>query len=210
MYIGVSYGTAYTLGDFASTDVSDLDSGFADRGNKFDLYGGYFLDDRWTLTGTFRYQNFDTKIDEVVDDFNEANAGSSFTGRAGEWEVYSLLVGTSYKINISPKFAFFPRVALGPMLVDTPGLSANAPDANISQNYSRSSETGFGIGYEAGIGLRTNLGKRLALLPTFTFSGGFATVKDVVTTTDNVVVTSNYTPLIQSFNLGISIAYLFY
>ncbi|MEO1259365.1 MAG: hypothetical protein AAFZ15_11240 [Bacteroidota bacterium] len=49
-----------------------------------------------------------------------------------------------------------------------------------------------------------------SLLPTFTFSGGIVTFNDVVTTSDNASVTNDYQPVIQSFNLGLSLGYGFY
>ena len=47
-------------------------------------------------------------------------------------------------------------------------------------------------------------------MPTFTFSGGLITIPDVIITTDNVSVISDYQPQIQSFNLGLSLAYKIY
>ncbi|MDD7886931.1 outer membrane beta-barrel protein [Flavivirga sp. 57AJ16] len=208
-YIGASYGTSFSLGDFGDTDISNPDAGFADNGNKLDLFGGYFLNNKVTLTGTFRYQTFDTKIGNLIEEFNADNPGSNFSGSTEDWNVYSLLVGAAYKINIYKKFSLFPRVGVGPMVVSNPGITISSPDDAVAQSFSRSSESGIGVGYEFGIGLKTDLGKHFALMPTFTFSGGFATITDVNTTTDTLLINSNYDVKIQSFNLGLSIAYKF-
>jgi len=146
----------------------------------------------------------------LIDIFNVANPGSSFSGSSEDWETYSILVGIAYRVGLSKKLNLFPRIGLGPMVARNPGLSLSAPNATITQNFSRTSETGFGLGYEIGIGLRTDLGRHFALMPTFTFSGGAITIPDVVTTTDNVQVTSDFQPKIQSFNFGLSLAYRFY
>lgn len=209
-YIGASFGKSYALGDFKDTDITNPDAGFADDGTKLDVYGGFFLNDKVTLTGTFRRQSFDTQIGSLVDDFNEDNPGSNFSGSTEDWQVYYLLVGAAYKVNITKKFSLFPRIGIGPMVVNNPGITISSPDTAITQNFSRSSESGFGFGYELGIGLKTDLGKHFALMPTFTFSGGFATIRDVETITDNVTVTSDFDAKIQSFNLGLSVAYRFY
>ncbi|MEL6976329.1 MAG: outer membrane beta-barrel protein [Bacteroidota bacterium] len=209
-YIGASFGTSFSLGDFKDTDIGNPDAGFADNGTKFDLYGGFYLNDRVTLTGTLRYQTFDADIGGLVQQFSEENPGISFSGSTGNWDVYSLLIGIAYKVNISKKFSVFPRFGMGPMIVNNPGISVSSPDVAITENFNRSSESGFGINFEIGIGLKTNLGKHFALMPAFTYSGGIATIKDVVATTDNITATGDFDARIQSFNLGISIAYRFY
>mgnify|MGYP001793325224 FL=1 len=94
--------------------------------------------------------------------------------------------------------------------MDTPGFSIRSLDNELTQNLSRSSASGLGFAYELGIGLVTNLGKHLSLMPTFTLSSGIATIQDVENTTDNVVVTSSFDAKVQSFNLGLSLAYRFY
>ncbi len=209
-YIGVSYGTSFSLGDFSDTDIENPDAGFAKNGQKLDLYGGYFLDNRLTLTFTFRYQTYDTEVEDVIDDFNEANPGAQFSGSTEDWQAYYFLVGLDYRFKLTRKLSISPRFGLGPLFVTSPGLTVSNPDGTVTTNFSRSSETGAGLGYEFGFGLRNDFGKRISLMPTFTFSGGFVNIPDVVTTTDNAVVISDYTPPILSFNIGLSLAYRFY
>jgi len=209
-YLGLSYGTSYSIEDFADSDITNPDAGFAKNGQKIDVFGGFFLTDRTTLTGGFRYQSFETEVEDIIEMFNDENPGAAFTGSTEDWQTYSFLVGLAYRVNIGKRFNFFPRVGVGPMWATNPGISVNAPNATISKNFDRSSDTGVGLRYEVGIGLQTNLGKRFALLPTFTFSGGVVTINDIITVTDNVIVRSDYQPTIQSFNLGLSLGYRFY
>jgi len=119
-------------------------------------------------------------------------------------------VGVAYKMVVSRKINFFPRFGLGPLIVNNPGINISSPHSSIANNFSRSSETGLGLGFELGIGLQTDLGRHFAPMPTFAFSGGLVTIPDVVTTTDNIIVTRDYQPVIRSFNLGLSLAYRFY
>lgn len=209
-YLGVSFGASFSIGDFKDTDISNPDAGFAKNGNKLDIYGGIPLTEKLTLGGVLRYQRFETEIEDLVETFNSENPGSTFTGTTEDWQTYALLVGIAYQVNITKKFKIYPRFGFGPLIVNNPGLSINSPDGIVTNNFIRSSDTGFGLGYEIGIGLRKNLGKHFALMPTFTFSGGVVTISDVVTTTDNVIVISDYQPTIQSFNIGLSLAYRFY
>ncbi|HMQ49170.1 MAG TPA: hypothetical protein PKA00_17040 [Saprospiraceae bacterium] len=208
-YVGVAFGTSFPIGDFGSTDISNPDAGFAKNGRRFDVYGGHFLNnrERTTLTGVFRYQTFETEIEDLIADLKVDDPNLELIGSTEDWQVYSLLVGLAYKVDIGSKFAFFPRFGMGPLWTTTPGITINAPNAVITQKFDHSSETGLGLGYELGIGLNRKLGKHFALMPTFTFSGGFVTVNDVVTTTDNITAIGNYQPTIQSFNIGLSLAY---
>ena len=211
-YLGLSFGTSFSLGDFADTDISNPDAGFAKDGRRFDAYGGYFLgkSKRTTLTAIFRAQTFETEIEELVENLRADDPSVDLTASTEDWQVYSFLVGLAYKVDIGRKFNFFPRLGIGPLFATNPGIVVNAPNAVITNNFERSSEAGAGLGYEFGVGFKTDIGKRLSLLPTFTFSGGFVTIKDVVTTTDNVSVNSDYQPNISSFNIGLSLGYRFY
>lgn len=211
-YLGVAYGTSFAIGDFSDTDITNREAGFAKNGQRFDLYGGYFLDkrERTTVTGVFRYQRFETEIEDLVADYRASNPSLELTGATEDWRTYSFLMGLAYRVPVGKKFAFFPRAALGPMWATTPGIKLSASNTSFSNVFERNADTGLGLGYEVGIGLQNKLGKHFALFPTFTISGGWITIKDVVTNTQNAVVKSDYQPKIQSFNIGLSLAYLFY
>lgn len=209
-YLGLSFGTSYSIGDFNDTNISNPNAGFAKNGRKFDLYGGKFLNDKTTVTGVLRYQVFNTEVEDLVEAFQVENPGVDFTASTENWQTYSLLFGLAYKVELTKRLNLFPRFGLGPMIVSSPGIDVSAPDATITTRFSRTEGTGAGLGYETGIGLQTNLGKHFSLMPTFTFSGGVVSIRDVITTTDNVIITSNYSPKVVSFNLGLSLAYRFY
>lgn len=208
-FIGVAYGASAALGDFGDTEVNNADAGYAQNGNRYDLFGGYLLNERVTLTGGFRYQTFATDVTDVVDFFSDLNPGTEFMGEHGDWQTYYLLVGAAYKVPIGTKqkIALYPRVGLGPLWTQSPGLDVNAANGASQNNFTRSSETGIGLGYEVGIGLRRDLGKRFALLPTFTISGGSAKIADVETRLNSVTTTRDFSANILSFNLGLSLAF---
>ena len=208
-YFGISYGKSFPLGDFAANDINNGDTGFAESGNKLDVYGGKTLSENVTFTLTFRYQNFDTDIDALTKGLETNNQSADFIGNSDSWKTYSLLGGIEYKVNISKKFSIYPLVGLGPMLVSNPQFSITATNENTHTEVNRSSETGIGLGYEFGMGLKRDLGKNFCLMPTFTFSGGFVTIRDVETIINNVSITSNQKPKISTFNLGLSLAYKF-
>jgi hypothetical protein len=205
-FIGIAFGVSIAVGNFGDTDVNNADAGFAQGGRRYDLYGGFLLSDRVTLTAGVRYQNFATEVSDVVSFFNDINSGITFSGENGDWQTYYLLAGAAYKVPIGKKFALYPRFSLGPLWVESPGLDVQATEGVSQNNFSRSSETGFGLGYDLGVGLRTDLGNRLSLLPTFTFSGGSVDIEEVETRFNNVTSTRTFEARIQSFNLGLSLA----
>lgn len=208
-YFGVSYGKSFPLGDFAANDINNPDAGFAESGNKLDVYAGNVLSKSVTFTLTFRYQTFDTDMDKLLNSLEATDQEVVFTSSSDSWKTYYLLAGIEHKVNISKKFSLFPRVGLGPMLVSNPQFSITATNENANIGVNRSSETGLGLGYEFGIGFKRDLGGNFSLMPTFTFSGGFVTISDVDTTVDNVSTTANYKANIFTFNLGLSLAYKF-
>ncbi len=205
-FLGVAYGASIALGDFGDTDVSNADAGFAQNGNRYDLYGGYLLSKHVTLTAGLRYQTFNTDLSEVVNVFTDLNPGTTFSGESGDWRTYYFLLGAAYKLPISKRLVLYPRLGVGPLWAQSPGLEVQATGGVSQNNFSRSSETGFGLGYEIGVGFRTDLGKRFALLPTFTFSGGSVSIAEVETRLNSVTSTRDFTGRIQSFNLGLSLA----
>ncbi|NJO00614.1 MAG: hypothetical protein HC880_02040 [Bacteroidia bacterium] len=209
-YLGFSYGRSFSVGNFADTDIENVDAGFAENGQKIELFGGVPLDDKITVVAVFRYQSFDTDVDALVNELKEENPGGEFIGSADEWQTYYAMVGLSYGIKLTKKLKFSPRFALGPLFAKNPEITINNPNGTFTQSYSRSSETGFGLGYEIGFGLRNDFGKRFSLMPTFTLSGGFVTINDVTVATDNITVIADFVPEILSFNIGLSLAYRFY
>lgn len=65
-YPGASYGTSFSLGDFEDSDIENPDAGFARNGDKLDIFGGFFMNERVTFTGLLRYPTFDTDRDNVI------------------------------------------------------------------------------------------------------------------------------------------------
>lgn len=207
-FVGLAYGISFAIGDFGNTDVTNAEAGYAQNGRRYDLYSGYSLNDRLTLTAGLRYQRFQTDVGDVVRFFDDLNPGISFGGENGDWQTYYLLFGAAYSVPIVKRFEIYPRFAVGPLWTVSPGFDVQATTGFSQNEFTRSSETGLGLGYDLGVGLRTNLGNRLALLPTFTFSGGRVNLSDVKTSLNTVTLTRDFTSRIQSFNLGLSLAYI--
>ncbi len=205
-YVGASFGPSRAIGDFDDTDVNNSDSGFAEDGFKLDFFGGYFITEEISITGIFRFQWFDTDISSIVESYNAQNPGEDLTISSEQWRTFSLLFGMSYDFRISDKYSIFPRMGLGPMLVTNPDLSAILSRGEVVEELDRKSETELGLGYELGFGISRKIGKHFTFMPMYTFSGGFVSISDVETSNTEA---RDYRPKIQSFNLGVSLAYRF-
>ncbi|WP_299212366.1 outer membrane beta-barrel protein [uncultured Aquimarina sp.] len=207
-YIGISAGSSFPLGDFNDASENNENSGFAETGIKFDIYGGYKFQEKLTLTGTIRLQRYTTDTGDLINALETNNPGVDFVDDSDDWSVLYVLAGVAYQIDVTKKFAVLPRIGLGPMFVNSPDISVTATNGTSTLNYQRASDAVAGFGYEVGIGLKRDLGKHFALMPTFTFTGGFVTIERA-TRIGGVVVYSEYQPNIITFNMGLSLAYKF-
>ncbi|MBQ4821669.1 outer membrane beta-barrel protein [Aquimarina sp. MMG016] len=207
-YIGISAGSSFPLGDFKDVSENNANSGFAETGAKFDIYGGYRFQEKLILTGTIRLQRYSTDTNDLINSLEINNPGINFTNDSDNWNVLYLLAGLAYQIDISKKFAVSPRIGIGPMIVNSPDIFVTATNGSSTVNYQRDGDAVTGFGYEIGIGLKRDLGKHFALMPTFTFTGGFITIESA-TRIGGVIVYSEYQPNIITFNLGLSLAYKF-
>ncbi|NJO03334.1 MAG: hypothetical protein HC880_18085 [Bacteroidia bacterium] len=84
------------MGDFRDADLGNPDAGFAKNGQKFDLFLGFPIDDKITITGVFRYQSFNTEVEDLINAFREDNPGVQFTGSTEDWQTFYSLVGLAY------------------------------------------------------------------------------------------------------------------
>ncbi len=207
-YLGFSAGSSFPLGDFKDASENNDNAGFAKTGAKFDIYGGYRIKEKIILTGTIRIQNYDIDTDDLINTLEANNPSIDFTDNSDNWNVLYVLAGVAYQMNISEKFAVLPRLSIGPMIINSPDVSVTATNGTSTVDYVRDGESAAGFGYEVGIGLKRDLGKHFALMPTFTFTGGFITLESV-TRIGGVVVYSEYQPNIITFNMGLSLAYKF-
>ncbi len=205
-FIGLSFGASFSVGDFGSTDINNINAGFASNGQKLDLYAGKYIKEKVALLGSFRYQQYQTEIDEVTDALRDENPGLEIEGNSGRWRVYGLLFGVAYKLSLGKRFAIYPRFGLGPIAATSPDLEVSATGGSINTLFARTTKTGAGLGYEVGIGFQTNLGKRLVLMPAVTYGGGWFTIHNITNTINDADLERDFQSRIQSINIGLSLA----
>lgn len=209
-FLGVSYGKSFPLGDFKSTDANGDNSGFAKTGNKFDLFGGYYLDKSYGINALVRYQTYGTNATSLGDELHSLSPNINYAVESTDWKFTSVLVGGFYNVPVSKKMSLHPKAMIGFMFGYSPEIAVSATDGSTTGNLSTESANAAGFAFEFGLGLESKLGKHFALMPTFDFSGGFPSFSDVKTTyASGGSVTRTYNPAILTFNLGLAIAYRF-
>ncbi len=87
-------------------------------------FGGFFLSENTILIGTFRYQSFDTEVEDIIETFKGENPGAEFTGSTEDWQTYYFPVGLAYRIDIGFRFNLGPVVGLGPVFAMNPGINS--------------------------------------------------------------------------------------
>lgn len=209
-YLGVSYGKSFPLGDFKSDGAAGNYAGFAETGNKFDLFGGYNVNEKIGLLALIRTQKFSTDAESLALEAQEIAPGTQFNVESKDWKLISFLMGGVYKVPITKKMSLLPKAMMGVMFAKSPEINVVATNGSISDNSYTKSEATAGFAYEFGIGLVSKLGKHFALMPSFDISGGFLNFNDLQTQYGNgSYLYRDYNPHVLTFNLGLALAYKF-
>lgn len=217
-FIGVSYGKSLPLGDFKDNKI-DLDefgnnSGFANNGNKFDIFGGYYLTKDYGITGLIRYQNFTTDANSFANELKRINPTINFAVDSKDWKFASVLAGMFYNYPITKRMSIQPKGMLGLMYGSSPEITVDATNSSNARVVNVESGNSVGMAYEFGIGFKSTFGKHFALMPTFDLSGGILSFKNNKTIYSPIggtvnTYTNTYNPSILTFNFGLAAAYTF-
>lgn len=220
IFIGFSYGKSFPLGDFKSNDVKltnsyyyfNNNSGFANSGNKFDLFGGYALNNEYGVTGLIRFQTFSTDANSFANELERINPSNNYYVDSNKWMFGSVLGGMYYNYPLTKKLTLQPKGMVGLIFGTSPEINISANDSNNTRVIFVESGNSLGLGFEFGLGLKSKISDNFALMPTFDFSGGFLSFKNNKTVTNNngtySTTTRTYNPSILTFNFGLSLAYI--
>jgi hypothetical protein len=217
-FIGVSYGKSFPLGDFKDNKI-DLDafgnnSGFAKTGKKIDIFGGYYLNKEYGITGLIRHQTYSTDATSFEQELNRINTTINYSADSKDWAFTSLLGGLFYNYPITKRISIQPKGMIGLMFGSSPEINVKATNSSNTRVVNIESGNSAGMAFEFGIGLKSQLSKRFALMPTFDFSGGllsFSNRKSFYTNSSGIIYTytKTYYPEILTFNFGLAVAYTF-
>ena len=100
-YISINTGPSFPLGDFGDKNPQNEKSGFAKTGYFVELNGGIRLFNilEFSIVG-FRNEN-GTDLDNLINNFNQSNPGTNFSGSSDSWVIYGALggLGVSYPLG---------------------------------------------------------------------------------------------------------------
>jgi hypothetical protein len=211
-YFALSVGPSIPLQDFKSTDGKNANAGFAKNGRKKDILWGKELNNaHWGVTGLLRIHKNPIDEGELALMAKTVYPSFDYSISAKEWNVYTLMAGTYYRIPVSRKLTVMPKAMVGLAYIYSPEIFA-VPYNNsvhVASSYMESSHT-LTTSYLIGIGLKSNLFHRMVLISNVDILGAFPTFNDVKTTYGNgTTIFSTKSPTILSFNYGMGIGYKF-
>jgi hypothetical protein len=211
-YFALSVGPSIPLQDFKSTDGKNANAGFAKNGRKKDILWGKELNNtHWGVTGLLRIHKNPIDEGELALIAKTVYPSFDYSISAKEWNLYTLMAGTYYRIPISRKLTVMPKAMVGLAYIYSPEINA-VPYNNsvhVASSYMESSHT-FSTSYLFGLGLKSNLFHRMVLISNVDILGAFPTFSAVKTTYGNgTTIFRTKSPTILTFNFGMGIGYIF-
>ena len=212
-YFAISLGPSIPLGDFASKDMDNESAGFAKPGAIFDLSFGYKLGKNVGVTALLRGQS--NKLDgnaisnemskQLPDDVSEQT-------KVGSWAIGAFLAGVYSSIPVAKQVTFETRLMMGVLSVKAPEIliDLTGPGGTAWVKQKSASTTAFA--YLAGIGIKYDAGKRVAVLANIDYLGAKPQFDNVEITTNLLDLqneTNDYTQDFGSINVSFGIGYRF-
>jgi opacity protein-like surface antigen len=212
-YIALSLGPSFPLGEFASKDMDNESAGFAKPGAIFDLSFGYKLGKNVGVTALLRGQS--NKLDgnaisnemskQLPDDVSEQT-------KVGSWAIGAFLAGVYSSIPVAKQVTFETRLMMGVLSVKAPEIliDLTGPGGTAWVKQKSASTTAFA--YLAGIGIKYDAGKRVAVLANIDYLGAKPQFDNVEITTNLLDLqneTNDYTQDFGSINVSFGIGYRF-
>ncbi len=162
-FLGLCFGAALPLGEFAETDFYDKSNGYANTGFMFSFDGAWFPDDYLGIGGTVtfasnnpdkikykqdlkQYLNDSTDLGEILDE--------NFVVDYGVWKYLNIFIGPNFTYPVG-RSNIDARILAGVSFGWQPGQTIDATDANESA-FSRKVEGKAiaALGYCVGGGVR--------------------------------------------------------
>jgi len=207
-YIGLSLGSSTPMGDFASNNPNNNNSGYAKGGAIFDISFGYKLGKYLGVAALLRGQANPTDAQAIADQIANANPGVSTVVSSKSWGVGGLMVGGYASVPISAKYSFEPRVLIGFLNATSPDITVTVSSGGNSAWIKEASASASAFSYLLGIGVKHDVGKRICLLANVDYLGAKPEFSNVVIS--NSYGASSIKTFSQSFgtfNVGVGIGY---
>jgi hypothetical protein len=195
-HIGLSMGPSIPLGDFASKNIDNSNSGFANTGAFLDISFAYKLGyGNFGLTALLRGQSNPINAQALVNEMAQPIIVEANWIENTSWNLGGLMFGGFGSFPISQKISFDTRAMIGFLRTTSPETTVTFP--GLSKIIIKQSVSATSFAYSMGIGFRFELGEKLDLLTNLDYLGSNSEFKNVATT---------FNQSIKTINLSIGIA----
>jgi hypothetical protein len=208
-YIAISIGPSIPTGEFASKNMDNESSGFANTGAIFDISFAYKLNKNFGLTAVLRGQANEVDAQALSKEMSkQLTSDITNSVSTGSWGIGGLLVGGYATVPFAKQLSFESRLMLGFITSTSPDMTINLSSPNGSAWVKQSSATAPAFAYLAGIGIKYDVAKRVCLLTNFDYLGANPQFVDVETTNSLGGLGKNdFTQAFGSVNIGFGVGF---
>jgi len=159
-YIGITGGGALLFGNFTQTGYNDDKAGFASSGMNIGITGVYFIKHHFGIAALVSYHGYGYHgAQNLVDGYKEAfDLDSATLYRKGNNQSFNILVGPYYSLPLgNGRLHLDARVLAGYVNAQFAGNEIYLEDG-VGNQFEQKPATASAFGYQAGLGLRYDLG----------------------------------------------------
>ena len=162
-YVGFSLGAAIPVGDFASTNASSDEAGFAVTGAGFDVSVAYKFDRNFGLAVMLRGQANGVDAQKLADAIAE-ETGVSNKVEVKSWNTGSLLVGLHSSVDLTEKLSFEAKAVIGYSNCTSPELKVTYLSTGSDLYVRQKSAVALSFAYLVGVGFKWDIAPKTCLL----------------------------------------------
>jgi hypothetical protein len=148
IFLSLSGGPSFPVGNFASKDTSNEAAGLAKTGYHINLHLGYQFHENFGIISTFLYSKY--KLD--MSDYERYGISTD------HWQYYGVMIGPMLTYPINEKAKFDLKIMGGITNVNSPNINTNISSVYVKEDWS----TSFVM--QLGMDLRYNVTKNLYLV----------------------------------------------
>ena len=129
-YVYLAVGRSVPMGDFASKDMSNRNSGFANAGYKIEINAGYHLVENLYANAKCFYSSYNCDASVFMNFFQKQNPEMTWRSNGMNWNLAGLMIGPAYIFNVSEHFTLEAKLLGGIMQSRSTGLTLTASDGS--------------------------------------------------------------------------------
>lgn len=207
-HIGVSFGPALPLGDFASRAMDNKNAGWAKTGMNIDLSFSHKLGSgNFGITGLIRRQTHTTDAVSIAEIYENNYPEAYWKAEFDNWLFGGVLLGGFGSFPITEKVNFDVRAMIGYFKFWQPSNKITGSLPGVQVWIKQEEETSLSFSCLAGVGFKFDIGKSVLLLANldcFYANPEFVNVKSSNSNGESGLFTNKQMILSLNPNIGIA------